>query len=282
MAEERKKGRERRPPLKLYWWRAQPNFGDAINRRIVAHVARRRVEWSRIDTADILAIGSVLGFEATIRRLQGPMADHPLIWGSGLLSDPGDAFDDIRVGERCLAVRGPLTAAKLRGFEGVLGDAGLLCADIAPATDTRSGLAYVPHHAQWKNPGKLDRLRDEGLRIIDVRQSDPWDVVAQIAACDVVISASLHGLVVADSYGIPNLWVAASGWMAREGAFKFQDYFASVGRKVDGPVTLDEARALAERGAVGFDCGAQVAQLRKDLTSVLSVALSPEAMTTQS
>lgn len=265
------------PPLKLYWWRAQPNFGDAINARIVGQVAARDVEWARIDKAGILAIGSVLGFEATIRRLQLPPAQQPLIWGSGLLTDPGDSFAGVRVGARCLAVRGPLTAEKLPGFDGVQGDAGLLCPQILPFEGVRAGMAYVPHHAQWKNPDKLEALQAEGLRLIDVRQADPWDVVAQIAGCEMVISASLHGLVVADAYGIPNLWAPASDWMAREGAFKFADYFASVGRRGAGPVPLDEARRLAARGAVGFDCAAGVERAQKDLTSVLKAAMAAKA-----
>lgn len=280
MTETRKKGRA--TPLKLYWWRARPNFGDAINRRIVAHVTGRRVEWAQLDSADILAIGSVLGFEGTVRRLQGPEADHPLIWGSGLLSDPGDALAGIRVGPRCLAVRGPLTAARLPGFDGVQGDAGLLCPQVQPFDGARAGVAYVPHHAQWKNPEKLEALAADGLRIIDVRQADPWDVVAQIAGCEMVLSASLHGLVVADAYGVPNIWVAASNWMATEGAFKFQDYFASIGRKVDGAVTLDEARRLATRGAVGFDSATGVARAQQDLTSVLEAAMAADAPATQS
>lgn len=280
MAETRKKAG--RPSLKLYWWRAQPNFGDAINRKIVARTAGRRVEWARLDSADILAIGSVLGFEATIRRLQGPMADHPLIWGSGLLSDPGDALAGIRVGARCLAVRGPLTAAKLTGFDGVLGDAGLLCPQVLPYDGVRAGVAYVPHHAQWKNPDRLEALAAEGLRIIDVRQADPWDVVAQIAGCEMVLSASLHGLVVADAYGVPNIWVAASDWMATEGAFKFQDYFASVGRKVDGAVSLAEGRRLAARAAVGFDCADGVARAQRNLNAVLTAAMAAEAPAMQS
>lgn len=275
MSEKPQKGRM--PPLKLYWWRKLPNFGDAINRRIVAQTAGRRVEWARVESADILAIGSVLGFPGTIRRLQGPSEDQPLIWGSGLLSDPGDAFAGVRVGARCLAVRGPLTAAKLPGFDGVQGDAGLLCPQVLPFSGARAGLAYIPHHGQWKNPEKLEALQAEGLRIIDVRQEDPWDVVAQIAGCDMVLSASLHGLVVADAYGIPNIWVAANNWMAREGAFKFQDYFASIGRKVDGAVSLDEALRLAARGAVGFESADAVARVQQNLPSVLAAAIAAQA-----
>ncbi|KPQ06151.1 MAG: polysaccharide pyruvyl transferase [Rhodobacteraceae bacterium HLUCCA12] len=270
MADARDTGHS--PPLKLYWWRARPNFGDAINRRIVAQETGRRVEWAPPESADMLAIGSVLGFEGTIRRLRGPMAQHPLIWGSGFLSDPGDAPVGIRVGMRCLAVRGPLTAACLPGFAGVYGDAGLLCPRLLPFDGPRAGIAYVPHHAQWKKPAKLEALQREGLRIIDVRQSDPWDVVAQIARCEIVLSASLHGLVVADAYGVPNIWVATNDWMATEGAFKFRDYFASVGRKDDPAATLDEALRLAAQGAIGFDCAAGVARAQEDLTSVLAEA----------
>jgi len=269
-----KSRKDRMPPLKLYWWRKLPNFGDAINRRIVAQTAGRRVEWARAESADILAIGSVLAFPGTIQRLHGPMEDHPLIWGSGMLADPGDAFAGVRVGPRCLAVRGPLTAAQLPGFDGVLGDAGLLCPHILPFEGVREGVAYVPHHGQWKNPEKLEALRAGGLRIIDVREADPWRVVAQIAGCELVLSASLHGLVVADAYGVPSIWVAANAWMAREGAFKFQDYFASIGRKVDGAVSLDEARRLVARGAVGFESADGVARAQKDLTSVLAAAMA--------
>jgi len=272
----------KRPALHLYWWRAQPNFGDAINQKIVAWATGRRVKWGRLDTVDMLAIGSVLGFGATIRRLRRPMEDHPLIWGSGLLTDPGETLDGIRVGPRCLAVRGPLTAARLAGFDGVQGDAGLLCPRILPFEGVRTGIAYVPHHGQWKNPEKLEALQAEGLRIIDVRAADPWDVVAQIAGCEMVLSASLHGLVVADAYGVPNIWVSASDWMAREGAFKFNDYFASVGRRVEGAVTLDEARRLALRGAFGFDCAEGVARAQRELMSVLEAAMAADAPAVES
>jgi pyruvyltransferase len=45
-------------------------------------------------------------------------------------------------------------------------------------------------------------LHDPQVRVIDPRR--PWrTVVDEIAASDVVISSSLHGVIVAEAYGIP-------------------------------------------------------------------------------
>jgi len=71
-------------------------------------------------------------------------------------------------------------------------------------------------------------LNDPAFMVIDVEQD--WKrVLSQISACDVILSSSLHGLIVADSYQIPNARVSFSGAIVG-GDFKFFDYGHAIGR----------------------------------------------------
>jgi len=54
------------------------------------------------------------------------------------------------------------------------------------------------------------------------------DVVAEISKCEAVLSSSLHGLVVADSFGIPNRRAVASDLLTG-GDYKFRDYYSAFG-----------------------------------------------------
>jgi pyruvyltransferase len=60
---------------------------------------------------------------------------------------------------------------------------------------------------------------------------DPLDVVRAIGSCHKIVTSSLHGAVVADSFGIPRrIEVAPTFAKGNEGGmFKFRDYNASVG-----------------------------------------------------
>src|SRR5688500_4650799 len=94
-------GLQRSPPV-VYWWRKRPNFGDALNRPLVAAISGR----DPIHSYDVpasyrgpvyAAIGSVLG-NINISNL--------VVWGSGFISETA-AFRTPPV--RICAVRGPLT-----------------------------------------------------------------------------------------------------------------------------------------------------------------------------
>jgi len=63
---------------------------------------------------------------------------------------------------------------------------------------------------------------------IDI-QSGFYNVITQVLKCEKIISSSLHGLILADAYGIPAMWLKVTDKV--EGAeLKFNDYFMSVGR----------------------------------------------------
>lgn len=69
------------------------------------------------------------------------------------------------------------------------------------------------------------------LEIISMTNYNNWtDVIDEICSCQYIISESLHGLIVAETYGIPNVWVEFVNhpdyW-----DFKFQDFYESIGKK---------------------------------------------------
>jgi len=63
---------------------------------------------------------------------------------------------------------------------------------------------------------------------------NPYQVIDDICSCDVIISTSMHGIIVSDAYKVPNVWLQVSDKVLG-GYFKFNDYFSSVGRKETSP-----------------------------------------------
>lgn len=61
-------------------------------------------------------------------------------------------------------------------------------------------------------------------------------MIEKISECDVILSSSLHGLVVADALNIPNEWLNFRD-LHSSSAFKFYDYAAGIGRALPKPIT---------------------------------------------
>jgi hypothetical protein len=230
-------------PLRLHWWKAEPNFGDAINPLVVAHVSGRTVEHCGARKADLFAIGSMM--QVVKRTQKEPRQNGALlaVWGTGLLNPVfgHDFLDNIEVA----LLRGPVTAALLKVQHKRFGDPGLLIDQVLPFSGTRSDrIGVVPHYTQIEDPALLDFVAsDAALVLIDPRD-DPAQVCFQIAACAHVFASSLHGLIVADAYGVPNTWITPEGqsWL------KYLDYAASVGRRdMLAPSTPAQAKARTGR-----------------------------------
>lgn len=106
-------------------------------------------------------------------------------------------------------------------------------------TEKRSRVGVVPHYVDGGAPWvKAAATRDE-VRVISVLSSTEA-FVDQLVACDVIVSSSLHGIIAAEAYGVPALWVEFSEHVAGAG-FKFHDYYAATRRDAPAPVriTLD-------------------------------------------
>lgn len=236
-----------------FWWPEQ-NLGDLLSPILLAALLGRRVRWvSQQFEGKVLSTGSILSGIRT----------GDLVLGSGLIAEreldlPSEAVVPL--------LRGPLSARCLGITDGrvAFGDPGLLVRDVLPSRATsRSGLGVVPHYTEWEGV-KAAVGKVEGLQLIDVR-SDPEVVLDQIDGCAAVCSSSLHGIVAAEAYGVPAIWVEP-GRSIVGGSFKFRDYFLGTGRRPPEPLTWKAAVEVASCGDVGAP-GIDVEPLRSAFAS---------------
>jgi pyruvyltransferase len=194
------------------WHVGRPNFGDDLNPFLWQALLGQRVRLARRGQDHVLGMGSILE-QAT---------DRSLVAGSGFLRPPAPGA---RIHASVLSVRGMLSAACL-DRPVLLGDPAVLSAMLFPRSSRpKTPLGVVPHVSEVDD---FLAKAPPGVEIIDVRRS-PIEVVCRIADCTRIVSRSLHGLIVADAYEVPNVWLAPSSRMAG-GEFKFHDYYSTTDR----------------------------------------------------
>ncbi|MDX2973430.1 polysaccharide pyruvyl transferase family protein [Kribbella solani] len=243
-------------PLRMYWWRPwsplRGNFGDELGPYLVDALFGIRTVWAEPDTCEIAAAGSIIEI-----LLSSKSTNRPVLWGSGMFWDSSGvvAADEFEI----TALRGCLTRARITDLdtEVALGDPGLLAhALLKSAPRKQYSLGIVPHFLDADRPAVTQLRTWPDVKIIDVTDPAP-EVVREIAECHYILSSSLHGLVVADSVGTPNAYVAFSNDHRIGGPNKFHDYysvFADPGRQLSVPlagVLSGDTRSVAaevERG----------------------------------
>jgi pyruvyltransferase len=225
-------------PLRVHWWKAVPNFGDAINPLIVGHVAGRVIKHIGARRAELFAIGSIMQLAKRTQNAAREEGEKLCVWGTGLLRPifGHDFLDNVELA----LVRGPITAALLKREMKQFGDPGLLINEALPFEGSRiDRIGVVPHYSLMEDPELLALVdSDPAYMLIDPR-GDAADVCLQIASCAHVFASSLHGLIVADAYCVTNTWIEPKGqnWL------KDLDYAASVGRSdMMAPLSLDAAK----------------------------------------
>ncbi|EWT02860.1 hypothetical protein N865_03080 [Intrasporangium oryzae NRRL B-24470] len=198
--------------VRAYWWDGHANFGDALTPWLLRPrgVVPVLVPPER---AQVVGVGSIL--EHLPRDFSG------LVWGTGLIADHRLELPNARF----LAVRGHWTRERL-GLTGgmAVGDPALLAATVLPRPVVCWPLGIIPHADHHGDPVLRSFLaRHPGtVRFIDVRRG-PDHVVREIASCAAVLSTSLHGLVIADSYDIPAAWATLTPPLIGD-TFKFHDH----------------------------------------------------------
>jgi hypothetical protein len=84
------------------------------------------------------------------------------------------------------------------------------------------------------------------VHVVDV-QDNPDSVVDQIAASRCCLSTSLHGIVVAQAYQVPWVWLRVGQAHLLGGDFKFEDFFTVVDRASVRIATIEPASVTAAR-----------------------------------
>ena len=209
--------------VKAYWWREVPNFGDALAPFLLEHFSGVRVEWETVSRSRVASVGSILEHIP-------PLWDGYIL-GSGMLhEDSRLQVHQMRSGitARILALRGPLTARVIPG-EYPLGDPGILADELVGAQPKRWDLGILPHFSDTELTPRFEKLMPPGTVVKVISPGDhPLEVVRQIGSCRRVVTSSLHGMVVADAFGIPRRVEMAKANLSDGGTFKFRDYSASI------------------------------------------------------
>lgn len=258
--------------IKMYWWNDEPNFGDALNPLLLEKVFKLKVEWSGLSTARLVGAGSCLQWVAKAVKEK---PHEMLIWGTGYIFDQEPYVDSSQV--KHLAVRGVKSRmyGRLRD-DTLMGDPGLLAPlFFEKPIHKKYRVGIVPH--LWNICDKeLDDIKSDHpeVKIIDVRE-DALKVIMQIAECDFIFSSSLHGLVIADSFGIPNQWVTFKE-IPFGGSWKFLDYYLVFSIKTPAAIEFDTSiltDSMIANYIDDFDTRTEGKLIQENLVGVLAETL---------
>lgn len=215
--------------INTYWWKDDElsihNFGDEASKDIICGIFGYELSWRPLWECDLIAIGSLLE-SAELNCGNNKI----FVWGSGYIED----------GEKCskknfsfCAVRGKATLDRVKSIAKTnqipMGDPGLLINLVYPASKKDGKIGIVPHYVDLNNKIITTLKKDSRFKIISPLQS-PKEVAEQISSCSMVLSSSLHGMIFADSYDIPNAHLSLSKKVIG-GDYKFKDYCSGVGRE---------------------------------------------------
>jgi pyruvyltransferase len=201
----------------LYWWQSNPpNFGDHLSKIIVEKMLGRPVTHGSLKSQDqlLFAAGSILHYAR----------DGDVIWGSGFRENPLEENRFHRIDVR--AVRGPVTRNYLLQMgipcPEVYGDPAVLTAYLFPEFKKEKP---VYDYIIIPNIGEKDCFTLYKNVVLPI---EPWDVIIKkMLKSRLVISSSLHGIIVAESYGVPARLLKMT-WLER--LIKYEDYYQSTGR----------------------------------------------------
>jgi len=223
--------------IKVDWVSKENNFGDILNPILLAFLTNKKIlkiSAQYYKKEHLLCIGSILHKSNS----------DSIVWGSGFINEN---TKKIECPKKIGAVRGPKTRGKLieMGIEcpEVYGDPALLISDFyRPKIEKKYKFGILPHYVD-KESDWIKKQKDNGLKIIDIQNPNPLNVIDQMLECETVITSSLHGLIISDAYNIPSIWVKLSDRLTG-GNFKFHDYFLSVGRELIEPCMVSTSTTI--------------------------------------
>lgn len=228
------------------------NMGDLLNEILFGELFGVRVQANHHRyRCNATGIGSYLStfFPARSKAPRGVCAAGgralsmtiPLhIWSTGFIRYPKEDEIALRSNMRIKCVRGELTRERLskilgRPLDIPTGDGGLLASELELGkNEKRYSLGVIPHFKERKEPAFAALAeRYEHSVLIDLTE-EPKAVLKKIAQCETVLSSSLHGLIVADSFRVPNRRLVLTDALLGDG-YKFDDYYSAYGIQ-DAPV----------------------------------------------
>jgi pyruvyltransferase len=184
------------------WWYISNNFGDNLNHFMIKAISGQPVIYTERNKPHNIVCGSILA----------ECNEHSTVWG------PGFGNKDQRINTKhadIKAVRGEMSR-RILGIDCPVGDPALLLPRYYSLDIPKvHKIGIIPHYADYGAT-----LRTSDHYVIDPFQSTK-DFIGDVLSCEAIQSSSLHGLIVADAYGIPNTWLPYGD------EFKYRDYYST-------------------------------------------------------
>lgn len=255
--------------VKLYWWsprrdirscyseirsnnyawvqnarfrgRILSNFGDELAPVLVEAATGRRVKWTPMPDAEACVIGSILDPFMRVNT-------HGLVAGAGFRE-----FQAFPVADptRILGVRGSTSAEMLGISHATLGDPGIVAPEVYGIKPRRSlKPVIIPHYRsfackqtrQW-----IATLSKYNAKVVSPSLR-PRAVMEAISTASIVFTSSLHGLIIADSLGIPAVLTNFDS-SDPEPSTKYKDYLSVFHTKPEW-ITMNRAVQIAKENCI--------------------------------
>lgn len=214
------------------------NAGDLLSPYIVGKLLNCNTVFAPLEKGSLVAIGSMINGNTLPQQCS--------FWGTGVMASsvryyPNNSF---------YAVRGPLTRYSLiqAGYDcpDVYGDPALLLPEYYHPVNIRKKykLGIICHHIHTESLNI-----DSGVKFINILRSENEleQLVNEINECEKILSSSLHGIIIANAYGIPARWfVVAHQRLGGDPTKKFHDYFSSVRMPMQIPLVLRKGDLVSD------------------------------------
>lgn len=188
------------------WSEGVSNFGDELGISVLSRLGYDVERVPEMQDAEVLSAGSLIE-SASVNAAPGAT-----IWGSGLMHGSPTSTSGLNVA----VVRGRLTARAIGMPDLPTGDPGSLVPHLWGRPKARWGLGVVRHYVD-----------DDPYPGVDVVIDASWpvdEVIDAIGSCRSIASSSLHGIIVASSWGIPTMRIPHDG--VAGGNFKWIDWMS--------------------------------------------------------
>ncbi|UOB17073.1 polysaccharide pyruvyl transferase family protein [Abyssalbus ytuae] len=241
--------------INMFWYKVpfgKKNFGDELGPYIVKKLSGQRIAYIPL-LHNTLSKKSLLAYPAALyaRKMNGTdivdnlkflfsnkgvlitvgsiigwySSPKCIIWGAGIMASD----QNINKATFC-AVRGKFTQKRLRELglnpPAAIGDPALLMPLLYnPEIKAQFKLGIIPHHFHYEEVKKREDSKD--ILIINLLE-EVEKVIDDMLSCEIVISSSLHGIIIAHAYNKPCIWVNLSAHSIGGDDIKFADYFSSV------------------------------------------------------
>ena len=216
------------------------NLGDYLARVVVEFMLDKKglsLENEVSRTKFLNSIGSNLNLSYQNATIWGSGFEKELSWYQNIFHTRPFRRLDVR------AVRGPLTYAYLKKLKQIrenesisFGDPAILLPLIYnPEVEKTKDYVIIP---QYYKESKIREKYSDDL-IVSMKTANYKSVIDRIKSSKLVISSSLHGIILAECYGVPAVFFRA---LNKKVDFKYKDYYYSTNR-FDFPIatTVEEA-----------------------------------------